>query len=253
MMNAMHVIGIDVGGSMVRAARIRLTHRERWNGTPARPGGGRVEKLAVAKTPQSAAGLTKTLGRMVEKLDDLPAQTGKRLAVGVGFAGVIEAGKVKMSPNNRFLKNYDVARAFGRPVSVDNDARAFARAEYTEGAGKGAARALFFTFGTGVGRAYGIGREIKRVKRFEYPEQWEKRYQRVKGVAALAPFLATHLMRLIKDYQPRVIVAGGAVAEKKGFIAAFRRELKRAGFRGEVRGAKLGTLAGAIGAALIAK
>lgn len=227
----MKTIGIDVGGSMVRAVR--------WNGV-------RVEKLAVAKTPRSAAGLTRVLRRMVEKLED-----EKRLKVGAGFAGVIEGGKVKMSPNNRFLKGYSVAKALGRPVRVENDARTFARAEYITGAGKGAARALFFTFGTGVGRAYGIGREVKRVKRFEYPERWEKRYQRVKGAAALAPFLAEHLMPIIKDYKPRVVVVGGAVAEKRGFMPAFRTELRKLGFKGTVVQAKLGTLAGAIGAALL--
>ncbi|MDP3974842.1 MAG: ROK family protein [Candidatus Jorgensenbacteria bacterium] len=237
----MNAIGIDVGGSKIRAVRIRLTHRERWNGT-------RVEKLAVARTPTGAIALTKTLRRMIAKLEE-----GKRLKIGTGFAGVIQSGKVVMSPNNRFLKGYDPAKALGRPVRVENDARTFARAEYGAGAGKGAARALFFTFGTGVGRAYGIGREIKRVKRFEYPEKWEKRYQRVKGVPALAPFLAMHLNSIIKGYKPRVIVAGGGVAEKQGFMAAFRGELKRTGFTGEVRGAKLGTLAGAIGAALVAK
>lgn len=233
MKGTMKTIGIDVGGSRIRAVR--------WNGR-------RVEKLAVAKTPRNAAALTKTLRRMVEKLED-----GHSLRVGAGFAGVIEAGTVAMSPNNRFLKGYDVARALGRPVRVENDARAFARAEYVLGAGRGARRALFFTFGTGVGRAYGVGGMVKRVKRFEYPERWETRYQRVKGAAALAPFLAEQLAPLIHLYRPTVIVTGGAVSEKKGFVALFRGELKKKGFSGEVRGAQLGTLAGAIGAAFIAR
>ncbi len=227
----MKTIGLDVGGSMVRAVR--------WNGI-------RVEKLAVAKTPRSAPELTKTLRRMVKKLEEHTP-----LKVGAGFAGVIEGGKIKMSPNNRFLKGYNVTKEFGRAVRVENDARALARAEYALGAGKGASRALFFTFGTGIGRAYGVRGAVKRVKRFEYPEKWEKHYQRVKGAVALAPFLAEHLEPLIRLYKPRVVVAGGAVAEKKGFMALFRRELKKKGFAGEVRGAKLGTLAGAIGAAML--
>lgn len=229
----MKAIGLDVGGSTIRGVR--------WDGR-------RVEKLAVAKTPRGNAELTRTLLRMIASLE-----SGKPLPIGIGFAGVIEASKVKMSPNNRFLRNYDPSHALKRRVVVDNDARTFARAEYALGAGKGVKRALFFTFGTGVGRAYGIGRVIKRVKRFEHPEQWEKRYQRVKGAAALAPFFAEHLIPIIVSYKPRVVVVGGAVAEKKGFTAMFRRELKKKGFEGEVRDAKLGTLAGAIGAAMIAK
>jgi predicted NBD/HSP70 family sugar kinase len=222
-----------VGGSKIRAVR--------WNGA-------RVEKLVVVKTPTNVAGLTKTLRRMVAVLEDK-----RPLRVGAGFAGTIKDGVVVSSANNRFLKNYDPARALRRAVAVENDARAFARAEYTKGAGKGAARALFFTFGTGVGRAYGIGGDIKNVKRFGPREKWEKRYQRVKGVQALAPFLAEHLTPLINVYKPRVIVAGGGVSEKKGFVPAFRAELKKRGFKGTVARAKLGTLAGAIGAALIAK
>lgn len=244
----MKTIGIDVGGSKMRAIR--------WNGTPARPGGGRVEKLVVAKTPQSAEKLTRTLRRMLDVL----SEDRKDIKIGVGFAGTIRDGIVVGSPNNRFLKNYHVARALGpayrtgrRSVKVNNDARTFARAEYVLGAAKGAPRALFFTFGTGVGRAYGIGGEIKNVKRFGPREKWEKRYQRVKGVQALAPFLAEHLMPLINIYKPRIIVAGGGVVEKRGFTPAFRTELKKRGFKGAVVPAKLGTLAGAIGAALIAR
>ncbi|MBI2278621.1 MAG: ROK family protein [Candidatus Brennerbacteria bacterium] len=237
----MKAIGIDVGGSKIRAVRVRLAHRERWNGT-------RVEKLVVAKTPRSAAALTKILRRIIVSLEEHEA-----FSVGIGFAGVVQDRKIVMSPNNRFLKHYDPSRALGRAVTIDNDARVFARAEYAMGAAKGAQRALFLTFGTGVGRAYGIGSEVKRVKRFEYPEQWEKHYQHVKGVAALAPFLAEKLQPLIRAYQPAVIVAGGAVAEKKGFIAAFRAELKKRGFKDVVAGAKLGTLAGAIGAAMTAR
>ncbi|MFH0806370.1 MAG: ROK family protein [Candidatus Brennerbacteria bacterium] len=229
----MRTIGIDVGGSKICAVR--------WNGA-------HVEKLAVVKTPQSVAALTKTLRRMVEKLED-----GKHFKVGTGFAGTVKDGIIISSANNRFLKNYDVARALGRSAKVDNDARTFARAEYAAGAAKGASRAIFFTFGTGVGRAYGIGGHIKNVKRFGPREKWEKRYQRVKGAAALAPFLAEHLMPLINIYQPRIIVAGGGVSEKKGFISMFRAELKKRGFKGVVARAKLGTLAGAIGAAMIVR
>lgn len=231
MMEGMSVIGIDVGGSKVRAIR--------WSGA-------RIEKLVVAKTPQSAEKLTKTLRRMIDILEDKT-----HLKVGTGFAGTITKGVVISSANNRFLKSYHVARALGRPVKVDNDARAFARAEYTMGAAKGAPRALFFTFGTGVGRAYGVAGAIKHVARFGPREKWEKQYQRVKGAQALAPFLAEHLMPLIKDYKPRAVVVGGGVVEKKGFMSLFRRAVSRAGFKGEVRSAKLGTLAGSIGAAML--
>lgn len=231
MMEGMNVIGVDVGGSKIRAIR--------WNGA-------RIEKLAVAKTPRSMAALTGILGRMIARLED-----GKRLKVGAGFAGSVDQGVVSSSANNRFIRNYNPARSLGRAIRVDNDARTFARAEYMKGAGKGVSRALFFTFGTGIGRAYGVAGAIKRVKRFEPREKWEERYQRVKGAAALAPFLAAHLMPIIRAYKPRVVVAGGAVAEKKGFMALFRRALRREGFAGEVRGAKLGTLAGSIGAAML--
>lgn len=224
-------IGIDVGGTRIRAVR--------WNGT-------RVEKLAVAKTPRSMTALTRVLAGMIERLED-----EKRLKIGAGFAGSVGNGVVTSSANNRFIKNYRPSRELGRSVKVDNDARTFARAEYAMGAGKNARRVLFFTFGTGVGRAYGIAGSIKPVKRFETREKWETHYQHVKGAQALAPFLAERLMPIVENYKPRVVVVGGGVTEKKGFVPLFRREMKRAGFGGEVRGAKLGTLAGAIGAAIM--
>ena len=37
-----------------------------------------------------------------------------------------------------------------------------------------------FTVGTGIGRAFAENGKVKKIKKFEYPEKWEKQYQKIR-------------------------------------------------------------------------
>ncbi|MFH1161927.1 MAG: ROK family protein [Candidatus Jorgensenbacteria bacterium] len=228
----MPVVGIDIGGSKMRGVV--------WSGT-------RVLRAKTVGTPHGKVVFERTLRALVQGLGG----GDRRVPVGIGCAGVIQGTKVVWSTNIPFLVNFDMAKFLGRRVRLDNDARAFARGEYRRGAAKGVRRALFLTFGTGVGRAYGERNRIESVKRFEYPERWEKRYQAIRGMKKLGSFAAEHVFPIVRRYKPTVIVVGGAVGGCAGFVPRFRAALRTRGFTGNTVRSKLGAYAGAIGAVLL--
>jgi len=228
----MPVIGIDIGGSKMRGVV--------WGGT-------RVLRAKTVGTPRRKVVFERTLRALLQGFGG----GDRRVPVGVGCTGVIQGTKVAWSPNIPFLVDFDMVKFLGRRVRLDNDARAFARGEYRLGAAKGVGRALFLTLGTGVGRAYGERNRIESVKRFEYPERWEKRYQAIRGMKKLEPFVAERVFPIVRRYKPTVIVVGGVVGGCAGFVPRFRTDLRARGFMGKTVRSKLGAYAGAIGAALL--
>ena len=110
------------------------------------------------------------------------------------------------------------------------------------------------TIGTGIGRAYGRSGRIIKLRKLEYPEPWEKEYQEVRNRrddGELASFLARKLAPLLEPFEPEVIVIGGGVMERPGFLPKLRAALKARRVSGEVRRAALGRNAVAVGAALL--
>ena len=139
-------------------------------------------------------------------------------------------------------------------MRVDNDARCFARAEFLRGAGRGAKSLFALTIGTGVGRAYGKNGKIIRIRKFEYPEPWEKEYQAIRNTSEdkrLANFLAEKLSPLIQPFRPEVIVIGGGVMERRGFLRRLQASFRANGLGQEIYQARLGKDAVAVGAALL--
>ena len=143
MPDSTHAIGVDIGGSGIKAAVVDVV-------------AGKLagERIRVA-TPQPAtpdAVIAATAG-LVEQLD------APRLPVGVGVPAVVLSGTV------RFVANLDAAwlgvnveealRAqVGRPCEVLNDADAAGLAEVRFGAGIGhSGVVLMLTLGTGIGSA----------------------------------------------------------------------------------------------------
>ncbi|HET6304027.1 MAG TPA: ROK family protein [Myxococcota bacterium] len=78
-------------------------------------------------------------------------------AIGVSLPGPLDpvAGVIHNPPNLPGWKEVDVrgplARAFGRPVHLENDANAAALAEWRFGAGRGFRHLVYLTMSTGVG------------------------------------------------------------------------------------------------------
>lgn len=136
----MQAIGIDIGGTAVKAGR--LDH-----GKPAES----LERPSPAREGPDA---------MVELIAGLIAELhgGSGLPVGIGCAGLVdhERGLVRTSPNlPGWIAEVPLAdlvcAATGRRPAVLNDANAFVLAETRLGAGEGCGHVVGLTLGTGVG------------------------------------------------------------------------------------------------------
>ena len=186
------VLTLDIGGSKIRAGRKEF------------------------RTPKNR----KSFASLLKKFSD-----AKRVEIGV--AGVISGTRVVFSPNIPYLKNFDFQKIFPKAVlRVDNDARVFLRERAKKVRAK---RILTFTIGTGIGRAYAEKGRVKKIKNFEYPEKWEREYQKIrdrKDYEKLAMFLGEKFSVLIKKYKPEAVVLGGGVLGKRGFFEKLREELK---------------------------
>ncbi|MBI2610060.1 ROK family protein [Candidatus Giovannonibacteria bacterium] len=229
------IIGLDIGGSKIRGIF--------WNGK-------KILRFLETNTPKNKADFIKKFKILVSSL----AVHKKVERVGIAAAGIILGNRILSSPNIKYLKNFDfTALLLNKPLKVDNDARAFLRSEtwrlsrHVRTRGK----ILGFTIGTGVGRAYGEKGMIKKIKAFEYPERWEKEYQRIRNVKdynELAEFLARKLGPIITKYKPNVVVFGGGIMDKRGFFRKLEKKLHVKCYK-----SCLGRKAGALGAAMLWK
>ena len=136
-------IGIDVGGTFLKAARV----------------GDDGQLRAHIEEPVSKGSADDLLRQMQEAVRGLEG-AGTARAVGVGLPGIVDAssGRLYNAPNVPVQNGLDIGRELGRrtglPCFAENDANAAALAEAWMGAGRGAARLLFVTLGTGVGGAF---------------------------------------------------------------------------------------------------
>jgi len=138
----MHALGIDIGGSGIKAAPVDVT-----------TGKLLADRLKV-DTPRPA--LPDQVADQVKELTTAFNWSGP---VGITFPGVVIDGVTRTAANldpawiglntAEFL-----AKAVGNPVRVLNDADAAGMAEMTFGAGVGEqGTVLMLTFGTGIGSA----------------------------------------------------------------------------------------------------
>ncbi len=215
----MRYLGIDIGGTNTRAVALA---------------GKKILWKKELKTPKSSKALESFIVSLSEKF--------KAAKIGIGIPGIVNKDKIIFCPNIPYLRNF-IFKIPDKKIKLDNDARYFGQAEYLLGAGKGAKSILVFTIGTGIGRAYGKGGKILKIKRFEYPEKWEREYQKLrdsKNTKALSIFLTKKLSILIKKMKPGVVIIGGGVMARKGLKLGLKFKKPR-----------LGKYAGAIGAAML--
>ncbi|GBC86644.1 Glucokinase [bacterium HR12] len=135
---AAQALGLDVGGTKILGVRT--------------DGGGRVLDRAQAPTP--AEDQEATLDAMISVARGLLVPEVR--AVGVGAAGMVEAGTgvLRFAPNLAWRDvpiSARMAEALGRPCLVDNDANAAAFGELRFGAARGYRHVLLVTVGTGIG------------------------------------------------------------------------------------------------------
>lgn len=227
--------GVDIGGTKIRWVVIRR---------------GRVVFAREVRTPRNKERFTAALGGIFHILQ----RRGVR-RTGVGFPGTVHGTKVVSARNTPFMNGTDIGRAApkGMSVTLDNDARCFARAEAKRGAGRGARRLLALIFGTGIGRGFAQNGEVLRLTRFSRPERWEGAYQNRLSLPppVIARFLAKELAPLIAEMAPDAVVLGGGIMRKPHFFTLLRRGIRKESIHVTVRRSRLRQNGPAIGAALM--
>jgi len=137
-----HVLGIDIGGSGIKAAPVDTTTGQLT---------AERQKLATPhpSTPEAVAAVVQDLVKHF-------SWTG---VTGITFPGVVAGGVIRTAANvDHSWIGVDAVKALGAnshlSVTVINDADAAGVAEVRFGAGKGVAgTVLMLTFGTGIGSA----------------------------------------------------------------------------------------------------
>ncbi len=146
------VIGLDLGGSKISAARVRLNDRT-------------IEGRIEATTP-AAKGFDAVVQIITGMIAEL--QTTDTHQVGIGVPGFVESGStvIRDLPNIPGAAEFDlgkaIATATGLAVTLGNDARNFTLAEALHGAGKGFDPVIGVTIGTGVGGGIIINGQLMR-------------------------------------------------------------------------------------------
>jgi polyphosphate glucokinase len=244
-------IGVDVGGSGIKAAVVEIAS-------------GRLtsERLRIpTPTPSTPEVVSAAIGRLVRRLvkaNALAADT----PVGVGLPGVAMDGRLLTAANiDPAWVDYPVAekltKSIKRPVSIVNDADAAGIAEMRFGIGAGKRGVvIFLTLGTGVGSGVftdGVlvpntefGQMEIRGRPAERRSAAAARVRRGLSWKAWAADLDEHLERIEDLMWPTMLILGGGVSKNADkFIPRLHR-------RAPVVAAELRNDAGIIGAAIVA-
>jgi glucokinase len=125
-------VGIDIGGTNVRAALVGR--------------GGKVIERAREESGSDPVEVAKRLAASLRRDDTV--------GVGIGVAGVVDrqGGRVAFSPNLQGIEGRDLTEVgHGLPVVVANDAHAATLGEKWAGAGRKFKNFVLLTLGTGIG------------------------------------------------------------------------------------------------------
>lgn len=147
----MNYIGIDIGGTGIKAA---LTDDS----------GIVLETLKTPTPAENLNDLIAAVSRLVAKFQQEVTVSG----VGVGIAGLLNARTriMETSPNIPCLNEVDIEKQLREALSVhvitENDAKAGAYGEWTAGAGRGRRHMAYITIGTGLGCGLVLGGHMFR-------------------------------------------------------------------------------------------
>jgi glucokinase len=266
-------LGLDLGGTNVKWAILEDGVELIGSGT---------------KQTLGERGPEEVVRRLGEIARQAIAETGPVDAVGIGVPGLYD----RAGGTARFMTNLPgdwagvpvagpVAEELGLPVDLINDARAFALAEATLGAGRGHGTVACYTLGTGIGGGVVVGGRlhegldgqagelghqtvdpsadapvcgcgnrgcVEAVYRAERKRPAGPDWERV--AAALGIAVANTVLTLTPE---RVVIGGGVAGIGETLLGPLRRVVAarvRVAPVGEIVGADLGPVAGAIGAAL---
>jgi polyphosphate glucokinase len=245
-----HVLGIDIGGTGIKAAVIDLASGKLVS--------DRIREL----TPRPA-----TAGAVVDVVTDVVGQleaTGLLVAgdrAGACFPSVMRGGTSMTAVHGvQSWVGVSVQRLLedrlGRPMVVINDADAAGVAEIAYGAGKGQSGVvLFFDLGTGIGSALFVnGQLVPNMQLGHIAFQGQDAERRLSPVARRQRKLSwkawgvdfNALLARYEEYfwPDLIIVGGGAAKDFSKYAPAFKT-------RASLVVAALGTNAGIVGAARV--
>ena len=142
-------IGIDVGGTTIKAARVDYA--------------GETDDLRRIPTPSSAELVAESCADLA-----LALMTDEVVGTGIGSAGFVDGGVHIWGPHVPGPSPLvgAVTKAVGRPTTADNDANAAAFAELRLGAARGCSNAVVVMLGTGIGGGLAIDGSIYRGRGF---------------------------------------------------------------------------------------
>jgi polyphosphate glucokinase len=244
-------IGVDVGGSGIKAAAVDLDTGEL------------ISTRFRVPTPQPAApaAVIASIARLVKRIG-AEVKLGPGVAVGVGVPSVVIDGVTRSAANVDpgwldFDADTAMERVLRRPVHLINDADAAGVAEMHFGAGVGRrGTVLLITLGTGTGSALffdgklvpnlELGHMEIRGRDAERRSAAAARVRRGISWKAWAADLDEHLLAIEKLFWPKLFIIGGGVSKRS------ERFIPRLTVRAEVIPAKLLNDAGIVGAAMAA-
>jgi polyphosphate glucokinase len=244
-------IGIDVGGSGIKAAIVDVE-----------AGRLRSERLRVATpNPSTPEAVIAAIGRISKRLARA-GHLGPTTPVGVGLPGVTMDGTIKFAGNiDPSWIGYPVVerlrKATGRAITIVNDADAAGIAEMRVGVGADRPGVvIFLTLGTGVGSGVFVdGKLVPNTELGQMEIRGRPAERRSAAVArirrglswkAWAQDLDEHLDRIDRLMWPTLLILGGGVSKQGD------RFIPRLTVRPPVVAAQLRNDAGIIGAAIVA-
>lgn len=244
-------IGVDVGGSGIKAAAVDLETGELLS----------PRHRVPTPQPSAPAAVIASIARLVKKIQT-EVLIDASVPVGVGFPAIVIDGVTKSAANVDpgwvdFDADTALERVLRRPVHLVNDADAAGVAEMRFGAGVGQKGTVFLiTLGTGTGSALfydgmlvpnlELGHMEIRGRDAERRSAAAARLKRAISWKAWAMDLDEHLLAIEKLFSPRLFIIGGGVSKRS------ERFIPRLTVRAAVVPAKLLNDAGIVGAAMAA-
>ena len=244
-------IGIDVGGTGVKAAVVDLATGEM------------VSPRIRERTPQPATpeAVIETVGRIVDRLGE-GGHLNPAMPAGAGLPGVVKHGRLLTAANIDarwvdFPAQATLEERLGRPVRLINDADAAGLAEVAFGAAKDIpGTVMLLTIGTGIGSALLIDGTLLDSTEFGHvpyrrrdAELWisgAARERRAIGWRRWAGEFSEYLALLDRWFWPDLIILSGGVSKE---YAKYGKWLKS---RAPIVTARFLNTSGIIGAALAA-
>ena len=212
-------IGVDVGGSGIKAAAVDLETGELIS----------PRHRVPTPQPSAPAAVIASIARIMKKIE-AEVVIGTSVPVGVGFPAVVIDGVTKSAANVDpgwvdFDADHAMARVLNWPVHLVNDADAAGVAEMRFGAGVGRRGTVFLiTLGTGTGSALFYNGMLVPILELGHMEirgrDAEKRSAAVARVRrglswkAWAADLDEHLLAIERLFSPQLFIIGGGVSKR---------------------------------------